>query len=63
MGIFSNMMTAKIIERCMLDLSVIYVPEGGFGGNSNVDRKKFTILGETNSGKTCYLLGMYDELQ
>ena len=62
MGFISNMMTAKIIERYMLDPSVIYVPEGGFGGNSNVNRKKFTILGETGSGKTCYLLGMYDEL-
>ena len=27
--------------------------------NSN---DKFTILGETGSGKTCYLLGMYYEM-
>lgn len=27
-----------------------------------MDRRKFTILGETGSGKTCYLLGMYFEM-
>ena len=65
MGILSNMITAKLIEQCMPDPSVIYVPEGGFGqngGTNDVDRRKFTILGETGSGKTCYLLGMYFEM-
>ena len=27
-----------------------------------MDKKKFTILGETHSGKTCYLLAMYTKL-
>ena len=27
-----------------------------------MEERKFTILGETGSGKTCYLLGMYNEM-
>lgn len=30
--------------------------------NSDMYGRKFTILGETGSGKTCYLLGMYYEM-
>ncbi|MBR4152013.1 MAG: PTS glucose transporter subunit IIA [Selenomonadaceae bacterium] len=30
--------------------------------NDNMAGRKFTILGETGSGKTCYLLGMYYEM-
>lgn len=31
-------------------------------GDNSMDGRKFTILGETGSGKTCYLLGMYYEM-
>ena len=31
-------------------------------GGHGMDGRKFTILGETGSGKTCYLLGMYYEM-
>ena len=31
-------------------------------GDDDMDGRKFTILGETGSGKTCYLLGMYYEM-
>ena len=31
-------------------------------GDNDMDGRKFTILGETGSGKTCYLLGMYYEM-
>lgn len=43
-------------------------PQGGNNrannstGDDNMAGRKFTILGETGSGKTCYLLGMYYEM-
>ena len=36
--------------------------ENSSRGDNYMDGRKFTILGETGSGKTCYLLGMYYEM-
>ena len=57
-GGFENVSTAPKIESTNSSTK-----SNSENGGNNVSGKKFTILGETNSGKTCYLLGMYDELQ
>ena len=42
--------------------STVSAKENSSTGDTDMDGRKFTILGETGSGKTCYLLGMYYEM-
>ena len=56
-GEFENVSTALKVESTNASTK-----NDSENGGNNVSGSKFTILGETGSGKTCYLLGMYFEM-